>query len=177
MRTAPIYCTVCAHKTAHEWARHTSGETLLRCAKCWNWTLTGYKQRRRSKQQEFAMFHAPEKKNPRPLAVRDMIKSADARKAAKLLTGFTGRAPTRARVVRQSKPSRVRLQVGTVTAIMYLSQDGGKPVHYIHRFRAGVRPSLVATPDGRSLELHGGAFRFTDRGIVDKRASRTTRRT
>lgn len=227
MRNA-IFCTVCQHRTPHEFAQHHSGERLLRCAKCWNWlpgAAKGYRAVKNPREMQFwigspvsansvratsyktaaevwrRMFGAAKavvdnhhkgqkvlllaneqgkhiasyrvgvlKNNPRPLSLRDHAKkSPDMRAAAKLYTGFTGNAPTKVRRVRVPSPSsRVRLQVGSVTAIMYLARDGRKKVHYVHRFRAGSRPSLTATPDGKKLELLGGAFRFTDRGIVDK---------
>lgn len=153
-----IFCTTCKHRTAHERVTLANGGSVLRCVKCW--TMPSLKKR-------MAMFKY-RTKNPRQLSARDMAKkSPELRKAAKLLTDFTGRAPVKLRRHTVKAASNVRLQIGKVTGIMYLARDGKKMVHYLHRFRAGSRPSLTATPDGKRIELLGGAFRFTDRGIVD----------
>lgn len=149
-----IFCTTCKHRTLFERVAPVSGASYLRCVKCWTPANRAEKRKVRT--------------NPRALSARDMVKkSPDMRKAAKLLTDFTGRAPVKVRRVPVKNGSPVRLQIGKVTGIMYLARDGKKIVHYLHRFRAGSRPSLLASPDGKRIELLGGAFRFTDRGIVD----------
>lgn len=149
-----MYCAVCKQRTRHERINFATALRRWRCVKCWSF------QAERGKEYRI---------NPRRLSLRDSVKNnAEMKRAAKLLTDFTGHAPTKVRRVRIKKSSNVRIAIGRVTAIMYLARDGKKTVHYIHRFRAGSRPSLSATPDGKTLELLGGAFRFTDRGIVDK---------
>lgn len=151
-----IYCTTCKHKTVHERVTHHGGEKLWRCATCWTTTL--------AKQPVRGL-----RKNPRAVSVRDVVKNDnELRKGAKLYNDFTGHAPTKIQRVRVPKTSGKRVAIGPVTAIMYLARDGEKLVHYIHRFKRGSRPSLTVTPDGKRIELLGGAFRFTDRGIVDK---------
>ena len=148
-----LYCKTCKHRTKHSRVEFATNLQRWRCVKCW-----GYSPQPR---KEYRI-------NPRALSVRDSVKkNKEMKQAAKLLTSFTGHAPTQLRRMRVNNSSNVRLAIGRVTAIMYLARDGRKTVHYIHRFRAGSRPSLSATPDGKILELLGGAFRFTDRGIVD----------
>lgn len=105
----------------------------------------------------------PLKKNP----IRDEI-----RQAVKLGEDFSGHSPRKIRRIRLQNQSPVRLQIGSVTGIMYLTRRDGKVEQYLHKFRRGSRPSLMVSPDGKRLELHGGAFRFTERGIVDSRKPR-----
>jgi len=92
----------------------------------------------------------------------------DVHKAIALGKRFSGHTASKLRRVNLKSASNVRLQVGTVTGIMYLARRDGEVEEYLHRFRSGSRPSLVVSPDGKRLELLGGAFRFTERGIVDK---------
>jgi len=60
---------------------------------------------------------------------------------------------------------KVFMEIGDCTHIAYLAKDGK---NYIHEFKQRSRPSLCTSHDGKVLLLVGGAFRFTDRGIVDR---------
>lgn len=57
------------------------------------------------------------------------------------------------------------LHVGRCSGILYITDEGKE---FIHEFRPNSRPQLVASHDGKTLALLGGAFQFTDRGIVDR---------
>lgn len=92
---------------------------------------------------------------------------ADLRRAAKLGEDFSGHPYGKVVKVRRRSPKGARLAIGPVTGIMYLARRDGETDQYLHRFAKDSRPLLVATSDGKTLELLGGAFRFTERGIVD----------
>lgn len=100
------------------------------------------------------------KSNPAP---RDG-KIAD---AARLLKDFTGHDARSVRGVRLPQDS-AGLAIGPVLAVAYETTRDGKREKYLHEFRRGARPLLAASSDGRSLFMLGGAYRFTERGIVDK---------
>jgi len=93
---------------------------------------------------------------------------SDVRAAQRLGQAFSGHRQNRMLRVRQPKGSKARLAIGPVTGIMYLARRDGRLEQYLHRFAKGSRPLLAATPDGTRLELLGGAFRFTERGIEDR---------
>jgi hypothetical protein len=88
--------------------------------------------------------------------------------AARLFAQFTGHKVAHAKRVRlPSDP--VGLAIGPVLGISYETTRDGKREKYLHEFRRGARPTLAASSDGRRLYLLRGAYRFTERGIVDKR--------
>ena len=62
----------------------------------------------------------------------------------------------------------VGLMVGECDGVLYSTVRDGKLEHYIHKFKRKSRPALIASHDGKTLALVGGAFAFTDRGIVDR---------
>jgi hypothetical protein len=105
------------------------------------------------------------RKNPAPRG-----DGARERAAAKLLQDFTGHAPRRARQVAVPGDPGAGLAVGPVLLIGYETTRDGKREKYVHEFRRGARPLLAASHDGRALYLLGGAYRFTERGIVDRKA-------
>jgi hypothetical protein len=58
--------------------------------------------------------------------------------------------------------------VGECLGILYRATRDGKSEDYIHRFKARARPLFAVSPDGKMLYLLGGAYDFTERGIVDR---------
>lgn len=104
------------------------------------------------------------KKNPAP---RSGNAEPEVKQAAKLFQAFTGHRVTSARRVAPPR-HKAAIAVGPVLAVAYETTRDGKREQYLHEFRRGARPTLAASSDGRSLLMLGGAFRFTERGIVDK---------
>lgn len=102
------------------------------------------------------------KKNPLPA-----FKRKDIEAGKRLGERFSGHRFDKLRIARRRTPGTVRVEIGAVSGIMYLAKRDGKVGQYFHRFAAGSRPLLTVSPDGKTLELLGGAFRFTERGIVD----------
>lgn len=103
------------------------------------------------------------RKNPAP---RETARGAEVSQAAKLYQDFTGHKATTARRVAVPHPT-TGLAIGPLLAVAYETTRDGKRERYLHEFRRGARPLLAASHDGRSLQLLGGAYRFTERGIVD----------
>lgn len=67
------------------------------------------------------------------------------------------------------KVDTVAFAIGHCDGIMYETIRDGKREHYIHKFRKGSRPVLASSSDGKQLYMLEGAYKFTDRGIVDKK--------
>lgn len=116
---------------------------------------------------------AAPKRNPirdRPGSARGrrVTLSPEGEAAARLLESFTGAAARRMRRVKLPR-HKAALAVGPLHAIVYSTTRDGKRERYMHEFRREARPLLAASHDGRSLYLLEGAYRFTDRGIVDDR--------
>ena len=90
------------------------------------------------------------------------------RNAATLFEDFTGHT---GRVVAKIKkpvyPDAV-VVIGECDGVLYTTVRDGETESYIHRFKACSRPLLCSSADGKTLYLLGGAYRFTDRGIIDK---------
>lgn len=93
---------------------------------------------------------------------------SDIQRGKSLMQRFSGHRAKRIVRVSQKPASPVRVEIGPVLGIIYSTRRDGRKENYIHRFAAGSRPLLTATPDGKRLEMLGGAFDFTARGIVDR---------
>jgi len=114
------------------------------------------------------------KANPVPASSRVRAKSAltsreraEFDRAAKLYADFTGHdAAPLARVKVPNHPA-VALCIGFCDGILYSTVRDGVKEKYIHKFRASDRPVFAVSPDGKQLLLIGGAYTFTERGIVD----------
>lgn len=61
----------------------------------------------------------------------------------------------------------VLMNVGVVNAIEYDTVRNGKKEFYRHEFTGKSRPDLAASWDGKQIYIIGGAYNFTDEGIVD----------
>ena len=88
--------------------------------------------------------------------------------AAKLYENFTGHRAKRIDTV--SVPGDdVGIVIGKCSGIMYETVRDGKKEHYIHEFSKNSRPVFAVSFDGKRLYLLAGAYKFTERGIVDKK--------
>lgn len=95
--------------------------------------------------------------------------SQDAQKAAERYHAFTGHDDIQATKIKIPAMPKAVLTVGDCDGILYTTIRDGVTEKYIHKFAKGSRPLLCASPDGKRLFLLGGAYNFTERGIVDKR--------
>jgi len=101
------------------------------------------------------------KTNPVPPSSRVEIS-----KAAELYRDFTGHNP--AEIGKVKLPShKAGMVIGDCDGILYTTVRDGETESYIHKFKKRARPLLIASSDGKTLYLLGGAFSFTERGIVD----------
>jgi hypothetical protein len=91
--------------------------------------------------------------------------------AARLFEDFTGHRAGRVRTLRVPDMDDTHLLIGEAEGIAYNTVRDGERESYVHEFRRGSRPLLTASHDGKRLYLLDGAYRFTDRGIVDKSRS------
>ena len=62
--------------------------------------------------------------------------------------------------------------VGELDAVLYTTRRDGRLERYIHEFAKKSRPLLAASHDGKQLVLLGGAYDFTEAGIVDRKVIR-----
>ena len=90
------------------------------------------------------------------------------RDAISLFENFTGHeAKWVERIVKPKFPS-VALRVGKCIGVMYETTRDGKKERYIHEFKKGAAPDLIASFDGKRIFLLGGNYHFTDAGITDR---------
>lgn len=85
---------------------------------------------------------------------------------------FHGEQPRRITRMRIRSLGTVAVEIGQVTMIGYETIRDGQVRLYRHDFARHARPLLAASHDGRTVMLLGGAFTFTDRGIVDAKRQR-----
>lgn len=91
----------------------------------------------------------------------------DIETAKNLYNRFSGHdAREIARIKKPEMPDAL-VVVGECAGILYDTVRDGVKEKYIHKFHAASRPLFCVSPDGKVLCLLGGAFTFTERGIVD----------
>jgi hypothetical protein len=103
------------------------------------------------------------RKNPVPKSSREQR----LQQAAILYERFSGNTATEILRFPAPKCPKELVAIGPVDGILYSADREGRVEKYIHEFRKKARPLLAVSPDGSSLYLLGGAFTFTERGIVD----------
>lgn len=89
--------------------------------------------------------------------------------AADLYQRFTGHDPKTVLTVPKPVIPNEGLVIGKVLGIMYETVRDGVREKYKHEFAARSRPLFVVSHDGKQLIMLGGAYDFTERGIVDRR--------
>lgn len=97
-------------------------------------------------------------------------RNAQAAKAARLFEKFTGHDASANDSITITVPAlpKVAAIIGDLDFVGYTTVRDGVTESYIHKFAARDKPMLCVTPDGRQILVLGGAYRFTERGIVDK---------
>ena len=105
------------------------------------------------------------KRNPVPPSSKSL--TAQVKRAKNLFKRFTGRDSEYADKVQIPEYPDAVVCIGDVAGIMYNTIRDGKAEKYLHRFHASSRPLFCVSPDGAQLFLLGGAYDFTERGIVD----------
>lgn len=102
---------------------------------------------------------------PRKLSVQ---RAQEVRKAASLYRRFSGHQVDRVARVKVNKFPKTAVAIGTVVGIIYDTVRDGESQRYIHRFKRSARPLFAVSHDGKTLLMLGGAYDFTERGIVDR---------
>lgn len=94
-------------------------------------------------------------------------KKKEVEKAADLYVRFRGEEPQYIEAVKL-RVAPVMLLIGECDGLLYSTRRDGKNERYIHQFAAKSRPLLASSYDGKQLYLLGGAYNFTDAGIIDR---------
>jgi len=61
------------------------------------------------------------------------------------------------------------MEIGKLDGVLYTTTHGRKTLKYIHKFTGRSRPILATSADGKRLFILGGAYNFTEDGIVDRK--------
>lgn len=96
----------------------------------------------------------------------------DTRRAADLYERFTGHEPLALGKVTLPPHPKALACIGTMDGIMYTTVRDGVTEKYIHQFKASDKPLFCVTPEGDQIVCVGGAYDFTERGIVDRTSRR-----
>lgn len=91
------------------------------------------------------------------------------KQAASLYRRFSGHKAESAQKVKVRKLPKTAVAIGTIVGVIYDTIRDGKRERYIHEFRKRSRPLFAVSHDGKQLLMLGGAYDFTERGIVDRR--------
>jgi hypothetical protein len=90
------------------------------------------------------------------------------KQAASLFERFTGHEAEIVGKLKLPDLPKYGVNVGDVDFIGYTTMRDGREESYIHKFAQADKPMLVISPDGRSIYLLDGRYKFTERGIVDR---------
>ena len=96
------------------------------------------------------------------------LKQTQIRRAAQRYKDFSGHDGDEVETVSVPDMPKAVLVIGELEGVIYSTVRDDEHERYIHKFKQSARPLLCASPDGDQLFIVGGAFEFTDRGIVDK---------
>lgn len=88
-------------------------------------------------------------------------------RAADIFERFTGHDADESFRVKVPALPRVAAVIGECDGVLYTTVRDGVTEKYIHKFRKSDKPLLCISPDGLQILLVGGAYRFTELGIVD----------
>lgn len=88
-------------------------------------------------------------------------------RAARLYERFTGHDVEELGKVNMPPMPKVVAVIGECDGVLYTTTRDGALEKYIHEFADKDKPLLCVSPNGRQLLLVGGAYLFTERGIVD----------
>lgn len=110
------------------------------------------------------MSDARFQKNPAP-----RYDSRNLEGARDLYERFTGHKGKTLLTMRKPVIPDEGLVVGKILGIMYETVRDGRQEKYRHMFARKSRPLFVVSHDGRQLLMLGGAYDFTERGIVDRK--------
>jgi hypothetical protein len=99
---------------------------------------------------------------------RKIANRAELKAASKLYSDFTGNDEPEVVPVKVRSLPKTALAVGTILGVIYETVRDGEKERYIHQFKARSRPLFAVSHDGKQLLMLGGAYDFTDRGIVDR---------
>jgi hypothetical protein len=110
--------------------------------------------------------------NPARKRALDRVPRALLGQAGRLFEDFTGDKSTNVQRVKKPEIPEVLVAIGTIDGILYSTVRDGEVERYIHKFVAKARPTFAVSPDGKQLFMLGGAYNFTERGIVDKTGKR-----
>lgn len=99
---------------------------------------------------------------------RSRVPRREIEQAAKLFEDFTGHDASEVVPVKVRSLPKTALAVGMILGVIYETVRDGEKERYIHQFKARSRPLFAVSHDGKQLLLLGGAYDFTDRGIVDR---------
>lgn len=102
--------------------------------------------------------------NPVPPSKRVQL-----RNASKLYEDFSGHEAEIVKRLPKPEIPDVMALIGRVDGLLYTTVRDGKTERYIHEFKGKSRPQFAVSHDGTQLYLLGGAYDFTERGIVDRR--------
>lgn len=103
------------------------------------------------------------KRNPVPPSKRVQIQEA-----AALYADFSGHEPEIVGTLDKPVIPDVLIGIGEVDGILYSTVRDGVLEKYVHKFAKKSRPLFAVSHDGKQLFMLGGAYNFTERGIVDK---------
>lgn len=93
----------------------------------------------------------------------------DLTRAARRFTRFTGEDQLSAKKIKVLPLPKILLAIGPCDGLLYSTIRDGVAEKYKHTFAGKARPLLASSSDGKRLFLLGGAYTFTNRGIVDKK--------
>lgn len=90
--------------------------------------------------------------------------------ARSLVENFTGREvmPDEYELVPTPAHSRTLAQVGKIAAIEYVAFRDDKEYRFRHEFKVRSRPALAVSPDGKTVTMIGGSWKFGEDGFEDE---------
>lgn len=112
---------------------------------------------------------ASRRRNPVPASSRVTARQqVQIENAAQLYADFSGHEAEIIGTLDKPVMPDVLIGIGEIDGVMYSTVRDGKLEKYVHQFKKNSRPLFAVSHDGKQLYMLGGAYTFTERGIVDQ---------
>jgi len=101
---------------------------------------------------------------------KNPVERTGAADARRLVERYTGRSvdPDEYELVPTPPKAKALAQIGKISAIEYVAFRDDKEYRFRHVFKSKSRPALAVAPDGKTVTMIGGSWKFGEDGFEDQ---------
>lgn len=125
-----------------------------------------------SKAKNAAQLLANKLNGPVKVVLKKANRKAALSQAETAYENFHGEPPEK--IVRRTidRPDESGYKLGDMIGIAYETVRDGRKRQFFHEFSKPARPEVIVDANGKKAHMLGGAYEVTDRGFIDRKASK-----